>query len=313
MNENPIGGRGFTFLPPFIRTLLIANVGFFLFEMLFIAGRTYGGEPLQVVVREIFALMPWDSGAFRPWQVITYQYMHGGFSHLFFNMFALWMFGMELENIWGSRKFAVFYTLSGIAAAIVHLVVSPILGLPGHPTVGASGSIMGVLLAFGLTFPTRPILMFPIFIPIPARWFVVLYAGISLVSGLMSSDDGVAHFAHLGGALGGYLLLRFGQPIFNWIDRWNRATTSLNRSNGRVISVDYRPIHSRDEEDSQHAATYSIHPPRPRTNTPTRFVVDGEPISQEDLDEILDKISRFGYHNLSAREKFILEEISRQM
>ncbi len=309
MNDNPVGGRGFTFLPPFIKTLLITNVGFFLFEMMFLAGRTLGGEPLQAVVRELFALMPWESGAFRPWQVITYQYMHGGFSHLFFNMFALWMFGMELENIWGSRKFAVFYTLSGIAAAVVHLAISPLLGLPANPTVGASGSIMGVLLAFGLTFPTRPILMFPIFIPIPARWFVVLYAGISLVSGLMSSDDGVAHFAHLGGALGGFLLLRFGQPIFALVDRWEQRSRTPYQANGRVIEVDYRPI----PQDDDDVRTPIYAPPQPRTNTPTRFVVDGEPISQEHLDEILDKISKFGYHNLSAREKTILEEISRQM
>jgi len=311
MNYNPTGGRGFTFLPPFIKTLLIANVGFFLFEMFFVAGRTLGGEPLQIVLREIFALMPWESGAFRPWQVVTYQYMHGGFSHLFFNMFALWMFGMELENIWGSRKFALFYTLAGIAAAIVHLIISPMLGLPAHPTVGASGSSMGILLAFGLTFPKRPILMFPIFIPIPARWFVILYAGISLVSGLMSSSDGIAHFAHLGGALGGFLLLRFGQPIFALLDRWQQSTGSQSPSNGHIINVDYRPVHSRDAEDDEAAATYTT--PTPRTITPTRFVVDGEPVSQENLDDILDKISKFGYHNLTAREKFILEEISRQM
>lgn len=274
--------------------------------MLFVIGRTVGGEPLAIVIREIFALMPWDSGEFRPWQVFTYQYMHGGFSHLFFNMFALWMFGMELENIWGSRRFAVFYTLSGIAAAVVHLVVSPLLGLPAHPTVGASGSIMGVLLAFGLTFPTRPILMFPIFIPIPARWFVILYAGISIVSGLMNTEDGVAHFAHLGGALGGFLLLKFGSPLFAYFDRLLSSSSEKQRPFGNVIDAEFR---TQAPPPPSIAATV----PREVTSTPTRFAINGELITQEAIDEILDKISQYGYHNLSTREKQILEEVGKQL
>ncbi len=302
-----------TAFPPFIRFLLIANVVVFVVENLFLAGLTYGGTRLDVLMMQWFALMPIDSG-FLPWQLVSYQFMHGSIGHLFFNMLALWMFGMELEHLWGTRRFATYYLLSGIAAGATHILINTLMGGPGAPTVGASGSIMGVLLAFGLTFPTRPVMMFPIFFPIPARIFVMLYAGLDLVMGIMNTNDGVAHFAHLGGALGGWLLLRFGAPLFRLVDGQSGAMPRGLRDED-AIDVEYRDVpRQRVRYDYQNeAATAPPPPPAPRTATPTRFVVDGEAITQETIDEILDKISQAGYHSLTEHEKRILFEVSRQI
>jgi hypothetical protein len=182
----------------------------------------------------------------------------------------------------------------------------------GAPTVGASGSIMGVLLAFGLTFPTRPVMMFPIFFPIPARIFVMLYAGLDLVMGVLNTNDGVAHFAHLGGALGGWLLLQFGAPLFKLIDGQPDAMPRGLRDDD-VIDVEYRDVPRRNVRYDYQSHTTVVPPPPVRTATPTRFVVDGESVTQESIDEILDKISQAGYHSLTEHEKRVLFEVSRQI
>jgi len=294
--------------PPVIKFLLASNVIVFIIQSLFLQGMTFGGLPVDQVVMENFALWPAGSGYFYPWQLLSYQFMHGGISHLLFNMLALWMFGVELEYIWGSRKFATYYILAGVTAGVVHLVVTPILGGGLAPTIGASGSIMGILLAFGMTFPDRPIMMFPLFFPIPARIFVMIYAGFDLINGLFNAGDGVAHFAHLGGALGGFLLLKFGEPLFRRIEGSQYSGRHSHRTN--IIDADFRDVPKTPRYDYQPA-------PEPQRETqpqtPTRFVVDGQPISQEQIDQILDKISKGGYHGLSEREKNILFEVSRQL
>ncbi len=305
-------GRGNTMFPPFIKFLLVTNVAVFLVQSFFLAGLTFRGNPIELSMMQLLALWPWEGG-FLPWQVVSYQYLHGGFGHLFFNMFALWMFGMELENLWGTKRFALYYTLSGIAAGIVHIVISPLLGGLHGPTVGASGSIMGVLLAFGLTFPNRPVMMFPIFFPIPARIFVLLYAGIDLFFGLFNSGDGVAHFAHLGGALGGFLLLKFGAPLFRFIDK-DDPYRPMSGGEANVYDVNFRDAPPRYVPPVyEPPASHSSSAPVATTATPTRFVVDGEPLTQEAIDAILDKISQAGYHSLTEREKRILFEVSRQL
>ncbi|MFN5377205.1 MAG: rhomboid family intramembrane serine protease [Ignavibacteria bacterium] len=294
--------------PPVIKFLLACNVIVFIIYSLFLQGMTFGGIPVDQVVMENFALWPAGSGSFFPWQLLSYQFMHGGISHLLFNMLALWMFGVELEYIWGSRKFATYYILSGVAAGVVHLVVTPLLGGGLAPTIGASGSIMGVLLAFGMTFPDRPIMMFPLFFPIPARIFVMIYAGFDLISGLFNAGDGVAHFAHLGGALGGFLLIKFGEPLFRKIEGSQYSGSQTRRPN--IIDADFRDVPQTPRYDYQ-APTQPQRETQPQT--PTKFVVDGQPISQEQIDQILDKISKGGYHGLSEREKNILFEVSRQL
>ena len=165
-------------------------------------------------LERIFALWPL-SGGFLPWQVVTYAFLHGGIGHLFFNMLGLWMFGAELERIWGQKRFLQFYFASVLAAAATQLVFAAFAGSP-YPTVGASGGLFGLLLAFGMMFPNRTIM--PLFPPIPmkAKVFVAIYGGLELLFGVTGTQSGVAHFAHLGGMLGGFLMLRFwrGQAPF---------------------------------------------------------------------------------------------------
>ena len=190
-------------LPPATQALLLANVAVFFLERV-IGGALFG--PL--------ALWPLGSGNFFPWQILSYSFLHGSFEHLFFNMLGLWMFGSELEQVWGQKRYVQFYTASVLAAALTQLVVSAVLGSIA-PTIGASGGLFGLLLAFAMIFPNRTILLFFV-IPMKAKWLVALYGVIELYQGVYVLNSGVAHFAHLGGMLGGYLTLRYwrGQAPF---------------------------------------------------------------------------------------------------
>jgi membrane associated rhomboid family serine protease len=161
-----------------------------------------------------FALWPVRSEYFWPWQVLTYSVLHGGMVHLFFNMLGLWMFGGELERLWGQRRYIHFLLAGVLAAAAAQLITTLILG-SRTPTVGASGAIFALLLAFGMLFPNRVIM--PLFPPIPmkARTFVIVFGVLELV--LSQTDRGdVAHYAHLGGMVGGFLMIRYWrrQPPF---------------------------------------------------------------------------------------------------
>jgi rhomboid family protein len=160
------------------------------------------------------ALFPLASGYFMPWQVVTYAFLHGGIPHLFFNMLGLWMFGSELERVWGGRRYWQFLLAGILAAAAAQLLVTGIAGSI-YPTVGISGGIFALLLAYGMLFPNRVIM--PLFPPIPmrARTFVIVFGVLELVLGL-SGPSGIAHFAHLGGMAGGYLMIRYwrGQSPF---------------------------------------------------------------------------------------------------
>lgn len=152
---------------------------------------------------EYGALWPLGSGRFEPWQLVSYMFLHAGFAHIFFNLLALWMFGQAIENYWGTRRFSVYYFLTGIGAGLSQLLIGA-----GAPTVGASGAVYGILLAFGMMFPERPImLLFPP-IPIKAKYFVLIFGGIELFSGVTGTSAGIAHFAHLGGMLVGYILIK---------------------------------------------------------------------------------------------------------
>jgi membrane associated rhomboid family serine protease len=162
----------------------------------------------------LFALWPLQSGLFWPWQPVSYGFLHGSLLHLFFNMLGLWMFGSELERLWGRKRYGQFLLASLLAAAATQLLVTWLSGSM-VPTVGASGALFGLLLAYGMLFPNRIIM--PLFPPIPmkARTFVIVFGVIELLFGL-SGRSGVAHFAHLGGMLGGFLMIRYwrGQAPF---------------------------------------------------------------------------------------------------
>jgi membrane associated rhomboid family serine protease len=181
-------------LPPVTKAFLLACVGFFcLFELL-------------PWLEPWFALWPINSGGFLPWQLITYAFLHGSFTHLLFNMLGLWMFGSELERVWGPKRYLQILIASTLTAAAVQLLVTAAAGIHG-PTVGASGAIFGLLLSYGMLFPNRIIV--PLIPPIPmkAKVFVAIYGGLELLLGL-NGNSGVAHFAHIGGMLGAWLLIR---------------------------------------------------------------------------------------------------------
>jgi membrane associated rhomboid family serine protease len=191
-------------LPPVTQALLLINVALFCLD-------EYFNRQLSMW----FALWPVQSGMFYPWQLLSYAFLHGSFSHIFFNMMGLWMFGSELERIWGHKRYLQFLAASALAGGLCQLLMSYAFGWMS-PTVGASGALYGLLLAFGMMFPNRTIM--PLFPPIPmkAKVFVAVFGGLELLMGVTGSGSGVAHFAHLGGMLGGWLMLRFwrGQPPF---------------------------------------------------------------------------------------------------
>ena len=161
-----------------------------------------------------FALWPLGGG-FAPWQLLTYALLHGGLLHLAFNMYGLWMFGSELERLWGPRRLLHYYVVSVLVAGLVQLLVVSDSPVP-YPTVGASGGLFGLLLGYAMLFPHRRLmLLFPP-IPMPAWLFAVVFGLLELTLGVSGSQSGIAHFAHLGGMLGGWLMLRYwrGQPPF---------------------------------------------------------------------------------------------------
>ncbi|MBC8486009.1 MAG: rhomboid family intramembrane serine protease [Bacteroidetes bacterium] len=264
---------GFRILPPVVKNLLIINALFFLATIV-------ASEVFRIDLTNILGLHYFAAEEFSPYQFITYMFMHGGFMHILFNMFALWMFGNALENVWGPKKFLIYYFITGIGAAIVHYVVfyfeiSPVLNaintymddpspeklnlfinsgylkigsyeiqdnfnafrseynnlIHSNPTkaiqlsvdfinqykidflnlpvvVGASGAVFGILLAFGMMFPNALIYVY-FAIPVKAKYFVMIYGALELFSGIFDTGSNVAHFAHLGGMIFGYILILY--------------------------------------------------------------------------------------------------------
>lgn len=189
-------------LPPVVKYLVIVNVAVFLLQVLL--------DPQIGLTARFLALHPINSPYFSPYQVITHMFTHGGFFHLLFNMFGLWTFGRELERFWGGKRFLNFYLLSGIGAAIVHLLINFLLDREGY-AIGASGAVMGIFAAFAYLFPNTPLalLFFPV--PIKAKYLMMLLIAYDVFGGIGGTDN-IAHFAHLGGAITGIIVV--------WI--WNR-------------------------------------------------------------------------------------------
>jgi len=163
------------------------------------------------------ALWPLNSGRFGPWQLVSYAFLHGSFGHIFFNMFALWMFGLQVEHSWGSRRFALYYFVCVAGAGVAQLVVQQVTGAY-WPTIGASGAVFGLLLAYGVMWPDARVMLIFFPVPIKAKWFVLIYGGLELLFGITDTMPQVAHFAHLGGLLaGGALLWYWGwRPGMTW-------------------------------------------------------------------------------------------------
>lgn len=306
----PLGG--FSVFPPVIKTLLIINVIVFFIQILGESFLVGPGFKLSDMITQYFGLIPVNgfvAGSiggepiiwhFYPWQLITYQFMHGGFWHIFFNMFMLWMFGMEIENILGSKKFLTYYLVCGIAAGLAQLFIAPLFSIPA-PTIGASGAIFGVMIAFALMFPDRYIFLW-FFIPVKAKYLIGFLIVFEILA-VDSAQDTVAHLAHLGGALAGFLFILFDKHIDVPLKRMLNISTGY-RSNNQFQNPfsGLTDKFKRKKDDIEEAKYYDINHKK-----------DTDAISQAEIDAILDKISQSGYQNLTEREKRILFEASKKM
>ncbi len=196
-------------LPPVTRVILFANIAMFLLQQVV--------DPFLVVHCALWPLgaSPYgDVPGFRLWQLVSYSFLHGSVTHIAFNMFALWMFGGAIERLFGSRPFALYYFVCVVGAAVAQLATIHWFTGGYYPTLGASGGVMGLLLAFGMMFPQARViaLLFPV--PMPAWLFVILYGVGELVFGITGTQSGVAHFAHLGGMVFGFLMIQYWRGKF---------------------------------------------------------------------------------------------------
>lgn len=248
-----------------VKTLVMATVAVFLLQ--FIMGdvliRWFGLTPAQGLYK------------LQIWQFVSYIFLHGGFWHIAMNMFMLWMFGSELERLWGRRPFLNYFFVTGVGAGLIYALLMPLIapGTQYSPLVGASGSVYGILTAYAVIFPDRKVYYMFLPIPIPVRWLVLGYIALEMMS--MWSVDGVGHLAHLGGALVGFLWLKGGK---SWLDSFKRGRArSKAKSKFRVVDD------------------------RPRTST----------AKDPRVDEILEKISREGYDSLTPEELDVLRRASK--
>ncbi len=275
-------------MPPITKNLLIINI--LMFVATYVLGR-YG-----INLNSLLGLHFFMASDFRLHQIFTYIFMHGGFEHLFFNMFALWMFGRIIEQVMGPKRFLTYYMVCGIGAGLIQelvqyihfLSLAPELSGVSHEqladalnmwnTVGASGSIYGILLAFGMSFPEDRLFIIPIPFPIKAKYFVVGYAVVELLSAMLRSNDGVAHMAHLGGMLFGLvLLLHWRHPggLKKW---WRRVVGKARKPKMKA----YRGGGKFADEMDYNARRQA---------------------QQEEIDRILDKVKKHGYGSLTEEEK----------
>ncbi|HHJ34530.1 MAG TPA: rhomboid family intramembrane serine protease [Gammaproteobacteria bacterium] len=197
----------YSILPPVIKILLISNGIIYLLELLF-TNFLLGHFALWPLAADSVFGQITPRHEFMPWQLLSYGFLHGSVTHLLLNMYALWLFGSSLENRWGSKNFTLYYLVCVAGAALTQLLVQNMLG-QYSPTIGASGGVFGVLLAYGLFFPNQILILLIPPMPIKAKWFVIIYGVIELVFGVTGTDAGVAHFAHLGGMLFGFLLILY--------------------------------------------------------------------------------------------------------
>jgi len=186
-------GSSFQKSTPIVLNLIIINALMFFVQMVF--------DGSEEKITRFIALWPYRSGFFEPYQMVTHMFAHGGLGHILFNMFALWSFGSTLEKVWGPKRFLIFYMLCGLAAGVAQIFFS------NSPAVGASGAIMGLLAAFGYLFPNTELLVFPFPFPVKAKYFIAVIAAIDLFGGVYSTGSNIAHFAHLGGLIMGFILV----------------------------------------------------------------------------------------------------------
>jgi len=262
-------------LTPVVRGLLLVNAVIYISQLL---TARMGPEP---VLLRYLALRPEQVlHQLTLWQLLTYQFLHGSFFHILFNLFTLWMFGCEVERALGSKRFLHLYLGSGIGAGLFHLIFNP---YSAAPVIGASGALYGILVAFAVLFPERVVtllLFFVLPVQLKAKYLVAIFIAISVFSGIESQvfgvSDGIAHLAHLGGALSGFLLLRLGPLWQDW-----RFTLRKKREWRRMAALKRKETVKKQK--------------------------------QEEIDRILDHINEVGYDALPEREKDLLKKASRKV
>ena len=261
---------------------------------------------------------------FQIYQFFTYMFLHGGFTHIFFNMFALWMFGSVIERVWGPKKFIFYYIVCGMGAGITQELVQyatyTIEGISAYQyvsaggvqmttdayinlwtTIGASGAVYGILLAFGMIFPNERLFIIPFPFPIKAKWLIVGYIAIELFSAMTGPGDGVAHMAHLGGMLFGFLLIRYWQ-------RHPDSSQSFGRSRGQEFFENMKRRYDQRQQQSSHMKAEQTDP---RRESDEEYNARKRK-NQEEVDAILDKIRKSGYDSLTKEEKKKLFDQSRE-
>lgn len=289
---------GFGFFPPAIKVLLISNIAIFILQFLL-----QGDVVFSNILARWFYLWPIESGYFMPWQLVSYMFLHGGISHLFFNMFALWMFGMDIENLWGTKRFLFYYFLTGIGAGVANLFIAPLFG-PTAPTIGASGAVYGILVAFGYLFPDRPIYLY-FFVPIKAKYLVVIYMVIEFFSASNSLNSGIAHIAHLGGGIIGFIYLLITYKRLGNISFGGKPRNPFENFSSKTTSYQEKPkmtsVFSNESEKVKPAQYEDI-----TTNDYKLEYEEQQRKAQERVDAVLDKLSQGGYQSLTDEEKRIL-------
>jgi membrane associated rhomboid family serine protease len=254
-----VGGR----LTPAVKNILFANGIIFLIGWL--------NPSLGFTLSKYFALSAYDVfNRFEIWQLVTYMFLHGDFWHIFFNMFVFWMFGSELEAEWGSKEFLKYYFICGIGAGLLNII------LTASPTIGASGAVYGIMVAYALRYPNRPVYIYFLF-PIKVKYLVGFLAFISFFSTWGAQSDGIAHAAHLGGMVVGFVYLKYWHKL-------NKVKNIFQQSSNKQKFKYSQP--AEDEKIEYY---------------------------RKKIDELLDKINRVGYLNLSDEEKELLEEGSKYL
>ena len=303
-------------IPPITKNLLIINV------LAYLAAVVMKGSGIDF--NEIFGLHLFMADNFHLYQLVTYMFMHGGVTHLFFNMFALWMFGCVIEQTWGSKRFLWYILACGVGAGLfqeaAQFVQYAVEGLAAYNmvnvggmiiptseylnmwvTVGFSGAVYGILLGFGMTYPEERIFIFPLPVPIKGKWFVMLYAAIELFSALSTSSDGVAHIAHLGGMAVGYIIIRHWRQqyerrqrasSFNGWETWDGYEIRTRESLKDKISAWWK----RNMQGGKRHYNQESHYDKAEKNRK-------EQEEQEEMDRILEKIKRSGYDSLTDEER----------
>ena len=302
--------------PTMTKNLLVVNV------LAFIA--TFVFERSGVDLTRLLGLHFFLASEFHIYQFITYMFLHGGFTHILFNMFALWMFGSVIERVWGPKKFLFYYICCGVGAGftqeLVQYITYSMEDIAAYQyvnaggvqmstdayinlwtTIGASGAVYGILLAFGMIFPNERLFIIPFPFPIKAKWLILGYIAIELFSAMSGPGDGVAHMAHLGGMLFGFLLIRYWQ-------KHPDSSAGFGRSRGQEFFDNLkRKYDARQTQQHMNAE----HTSDPRRETDEEYNARQRK-NQEEVDAILDKIRKSGYDSLTKEEKKKLFDQSRR-